>query len=125
MLYICVANSVKTQIQVDIDGIATDLNGKLDKSGGTVTGNIYIGGYPLCSIKKSSFTKSGVSGGDHTSVAITTPSGYTAIPVRVATVGWVGSPYVAGFNNSNVEVYWTHSGSGSVIVDVLFYKIFE
>ena len=27
LLYICVANSVKTQIQVDIDNIATDLNG--------------------------------------------------------------------------------------------------
>ena len=31
LLYICVANSVKTQIQVDIDNIATDLNGKADK----------------------------------------------------------------------------------------------
>lgn len=40
LLYICVANSVKTQIQVDIDNVATDLNGKLDKSGGTMTGNI-------------------------------------------------------------------------------------
>ena len=30
LLYICVANSVKTQIQVDIDNIATDLNGKAD-----------------------------------------------------------------------------------------------
>lgn len=40
LLYICVATAVKTQIQVDIDNIATDLNGKLDKSGGTMTGNI-------------------------------------------------------------------------------------
>ena len=31
LLYICVANSVKTQIQVDIDNIATDLNGKADR----------------------------------------------------------------------------------------------
>lgn len=36
LLYICVANSVKTQIQVNIDNIATDLNRKLDKSGATI-----------------------------------------------------------------------------------------
>ena len=31
LLYICVATAVKTQIQVDIDNIATDLNGKADR----------------------------------------------------------------------------------------------
>ena len=37
LLYICVATSVKTQIQVDIDNIATDLNGKADKDFANVT----------------------------------------------------------------------------------------
>lgn len=40
LLYICVATSVKTPILADVDQIATDLNGKLDKSGGVMTGNI-------------------------------------------------------------------------------------
>ena len=39
LLYICVVNSVKTQIQVDIDNIATDLNGKADRDLSNVTGN--------------------------------------------------------------------------------------
>lgn len=39
LLYICIANSVKTQIQVDIDKIATDLNGKADRDLSNVTGN--------------------------------------------------------------------------------------
>lgn len=37
LLYICVANSVKTQIQVDIDNIATDFNGKADRDFANVT----------------------------------------------------------------------------------------
>lgn len=37
LLYICVATSVKTQIQVDIDNIATDLNSKADKDLSNVT----------------------------------------------------------------------------------------
>ena len=37
LLYICVATSVKTQIQVDIDNLATDLNGKADKDFANVT----------------------------------------------------------------------------------------
>ena len=39
LLYICVANGVKTQIQVDIDNIATDLNGKLDRDLSNVVGD--------------------------------------------------------------------------------------
>lgn len=39
LLYICVANSVKTQIQVDIDNIATDLNSKANRDLSNVTGN--------------------------------------------------------------------------------------
>lgn len=39
LLYICVATSVKTQIQVDIDNIATDLNSKAKRDLSNVTGN--------------------------------------------------------------------------------------
>ena len=39
LLYICVATSVKTQIQVDIDNIATDLNNKLDRDLSNVVGD--------------------------------------------------------------------------------------
>ena len=39
LLYICVANGVKTQIQVDIDNIATDLNNKLDRDLSNVVGD--------------------------------------------------------------------------------------
>ena len=39
LLYICVATSVKTQIQVDIDNIATDLNSKANRDLSNVTGN--------------------------------------------------------------------------------------
>lgn len=38
LYYIVVATSTKTDIEVDIDEIATDLNGKLDIAGGTMTG---------------------------------------------------------------------------------------
>lgn len=39
LLYICVANSVKTQIQVDIDNIATDLNSKANRDLSNVVGD--------------------------------------------------------------------------------------
>lgn len=42
LLYICVATTTKTDIEVDIDEVITDLNGKLDKSGGTMTGNLTL-----------------------------------------------------------------------------------
>ena len=45
LLYICVATSVKTQIQVDIDNIATDLNGKADKDLSNVTAPVLSAPY--------------------------------------------------------------------------------
>lgn len=39
-MYIVVANSVKTEIEVDIDKVMTDLNQKLSLSGGTMTGKV-------------------------------------------------------------------------------------
>ena len=42
LYYIVVATSTKTDIEVDIDEIATDLNGKVNKSGDTMTGNLKI-----------------------------------------------------------------------------------
>ena len=45
LLYICVANSVKTQIQVDIDNIATDLNGKADRDLSNVTAPVLSAPY--------------------------------------------------------------------------------
>lgn len=43
-VYIVVANSTKTEIEVDIDNIATDLNNKVNKSGDTMTGNLTMYG---------------------------------------------------------------------------------
>lgn len=42
LFYICVATTAKTDIEVDIDNIATDLNNKLSKSGGDITGRTTI-----------------------------------------------------------------------------------
>ena len=42
LLYICVANSVKTQIQVDIDNIVTDLNGKADRDLSNATAPVVV-----------------------------------------------------------------------------------
>ena len=42
LFYICIATTAKTSIEVDIDEIATDLNGKVDKAGDTMTGNLTI-----------------------------------------------------------------------------------
>ncbi len=42
LFYICVATTAKTDIEVNIDNIATDLNGKLSKSGGDITGRTTI-----------------------------------------------------------------------------------
>ena len=40
--YIVIATSTKTDIQVDIDEIATDLNGKVNKSGDTMSGSLRV-----------------------------------------------------------------------------------
>lgn len=40
--YIVVATSTKTDIEVDIDNVVTDLNGKVNKSGDTMTGGMVI-----------------------------------------------------------------------------------
>lgn len=42
LFYICVATTAKTDVEVNIDNIATDLNGKLSKSGGDITGRTTI-----------------------------------------------------------------------------------
>lgn len=42
LYYIVVANTTKTAIEVDIDEIATDLNGKVDKAGDTMTGSLIV-----------------------------------------------------------------------------------
>ena len=42
LFYICVATTAKTDIEVNIDNIATDLNNKLSKSGGDITGRTTI-----------------------------------------------------------------------------------
>ena len=42
LYYIIVATSTKTDIEVDIDEIATDLNNKVDKSGDTMTGALNV-----------------------------------------------------------------------------------
>lgn len=40
LLYIVIANKSKTQVEVNINSVISDLNAKLDKSGGTITGTI-------------------------------------------------------------------------------------
>lgn len=42
LFYIVVATIVKTDIEVDIDNVVTDLNNKLSLTGGTLTGNLNV-----------------------------------------------------------------------------------
>lgn len=49
--YIVVATSTKTDIEVDIDNVVTDLNGKVNKSGDTVTGKLVFTAHDAISLK--------------------------------------------------------------------------
>lgn len=53
LLYICVANTAKTDIEVDIDNVATELNGKLNLTGGNISGDLTVQGYPVDAVVES------------------------------------------------------------------------
>ena len=56
LFYICVATTTKTGIEVDIDNVVTELNGKLDTAGGTMTGTLTGAGATFTSLSVGGYT---------------------------------------------------------------------
>ena len=53
-------------------------------------------------------------------------AGYTTIPFNAATSGWIGSPYIINFTDTEAEIWWSNteaqSTDGKVIVFLLYIK---
>ena len=103
LYYIVIANISKTEIQVDIDEIATDLNGKA----GTDLSNINSTG-------KVKITDACAPSGTYVSSIFTSPVTSTVQTYTVPANGWI---YISGFSQNNV--------AGSLFIEKNGTRIFQ
>ena len=108
-VYIVVANSTKTSIQVDIDNIATDLNNKAgtDLANVTDTGKILMSEMGMPSDKYIDLTL-GASGSTYTAPA----NGYVCLTLTSNTSG--GNIWISSFgSNSNYSITSSNKANGA------------
>lgn len=111
LYYIVIANSTKTDIQVDIDEIATDLNGKADRDLSNVTDSakVMMSSMGMPSNKYINLTL-GASGTTYTAPA----NGWFTIRVVLS------SGFLSFNNNSNSAGFVTqHSGGNALTIPML------
>lgn len=121
LYYIVIANSTKTDIQVDIDQIATDLNGKADVDGTNIvsnfstslvnnmsdTANIYMSGMSMPSDTAVTLSV-GASGTQYTAPA----NGWFGFSCTVSNSGFIG------LYSQNLGISSQHTGGNDVYMPV-------
>lgn len=106
LYYIVIANSTKTEIQVDIDKIATDLNGKanVDASNFNSTGTTYLSGLGMPSNKYIDLTL-GASAATYTAPAN----------------GWITLAKISGGAGAGIGIYNGSYGNGVGATNFSYY----
>lgn len=91
---------------------------------GKADGSLNWDGYPLCSISKTRLSASISSSSTSCQIYWTVPSGYSSIAFNPSTVGFTGGAYIENYGDGWANVWVSHQGSGTVFIDVLFYRSF-
>lgn len=102
LLYIVIANTTKTAIEVDIDEIATDLNGKMDVDGSNATCSVcvesYVNGTSWYRVYSNGWCEQGGIGTENVSTALLKTYTDTNYQILLTTAYYENT-------NSNIGVY--------------------